>query len=581
MNRIATLLFGMILLSAMGCQQSLVTSEPDSADDNRSFTLNLFQKSLERSIIKDKNTEDIFIQWEHNSFDLNLFYVQGGAIIEGGQLAPTEISADGSSALFDLLIPQEIDINRPFDLFGVIADRVKVKDGKLLVGVDAHTLYNLDENSSNRDNKVPMYFKVSGVTEKSRALEANFQHLGAMAMIVVMNSSEQPFVTSGFSVVPKEVNQAFYLNGSLPFKGNSELPYINLLEPNSEPQLIRSEVVYPVYTLNPGEVSYNAFWFRPLGGAVPEVELQAYDAASKLVIKSTATIPSRKEGLIAGRAYTIFAEWDGQSLKILEDEPFTPLPENQEYIEITTLLNKGEHIFLNVNADIDEKKHVWIDLNNNGKREKGEFVMNFSSNSSQGTTPYLVNSQTIRVYGKVKSLVASNQKISRIDVQSAKSLEVLSISGNNISQLNLSQNSSLKRLLANQSGIEEFTLPKVNNLQEIYLIGNNLPAIELNAPMLYAVEVGGNPNLKDFNLLDPEKHTKLMVVGVNDCNLNKEALEAIYTSLMPPMIQKYYDWMFTIYSYGNPGSSDADFTIATKKNWTVYQTNKDNPDSGN
>lgn len=53
--------------------------------------------------------------------------------------------------------------------------------------------------------------------------------------------------------------------------------------------------------------------------------------------------------------------------------------EKEPKITFTTTKNSGETITLLIDAADEDKKDVWIDLNNNGKRDEGEEVTNFNN----------------------------------------------------------------------------------------------------------------------------------------------------------------------------------------------------------
>jgi hypothetical protein len=569
-------LLGFFLLG--GCSsQEMQTPEEQAPDGDRTFTLSLSGSTGDtRTIVKDLNSNDIVLKWDPDAFVIDLVIDQDGVLTDLGRIAPSIVSPDGLEALMDFTIPQSVDINKPFDLYAIIDKSIKIRDGKLLVPVDAHTMYELTEQSSNKDDYVPMYACIKGVTSQDRELDAEFQHLGAMASIVVKNTSDKPMKLSGLALVPADDAETFYEAGSLPFAGNGDLPYLDLTHPEDPVMMIRSEVTYPLYEVAPGAISYGGFWFRPTKGTSPEVRLAAYDAESRQVILSEETKPARSEMKI-GRAYAVFAEWDGTKLTFLDEEPVTPLPEDQSYIEMTTSLEVGDTIYLNIDAPLDERPNVWVDLNNNGTREHGEFVTTFTDELEQPAIPFKLQSQTFRIYGEFTSLSARRQSLTDIDTSHDNSVQVLFVDGNSFPKLDLSQNKALQRVSAQACGIESVVMPVSYELQEVYLYNNNLKSFTVFGPGLYAFDVSSNPELSSIKMLSP-MYPMLMVVGIDTCNLDKDAIEAVYESLSEPSLPKMYEWMYSITSFDNPGSADADFTIATDKEWTVYQTSANAPD---
>lgn len=569
-------LLGLFLLAGCTSQETQIPEE-QASDGDRTFTLSLSGSTGDtRTIVKDLNSNDIVLKWDTDAFVIDLVIDQDGNMTDLGRIAPSVVSIDRLEALMDFTVPQSVDINKPFDLYAIIDKSIKIRDGKLLVPVDAHTMYELTEQSSNKDDFVPMYACIKGVTSQDRELEAEFQHLGAMASIVVRNTSDKPMKLSGLALIPADEAETFYEAGSLPFAGNGDLPYLDLTHPEDPVTMIRSEVTYPLYEVAPGAISYGGFWFRPTKGTAPEVRLAAYDAESRQVILSDETKPARSEMKI-GHAYAVFAEWDGTKLTLLDEEPVTPLPEDQSYIEMTTSLEVGETIYLNIDAPLNERPNVWIDLNNNGTRERGEFVTAFTDELEESVIPFKLQSQTFRIYGELTSLSARDQSLTDIDTSHGSSVQVLYIDANSFSTLDLSQNKALQRVSAQACGIESVMMPVSYELQEVYLYKNKLKSFTVFGPGLYAFDVSSNPDLASIKMLAPSYMT-LMVVGIDSCNLDKTNIEGVYEKLSEPLFMKQFDWMYSITSYDNPGSADADYTIATDKGWTVFQTSADAPD---
>ena len=576
-----SLLSLLVLLGMAACTADTVgTPEtPDPVQGDRTFTLHVSNptKSGLRAIVKDLNSDDIILKWDKDAFAIHLIYSQEGMLIDGGRIAPSLVTIDGLEALMDFTLPQSVDINKPFDLYAVIGQGVKIRDGKILTRVDAHTMYALTETSSNKDDLAPMYAEIKGITLKDRELEAEFIHLGTMASVVIKNSSDKPFRISGLAMLPKDETKAFYLPGSLPFAGNADLPYLDILDQEAKPVMIRTEVTYPVYDIAPGEISYGGFWFRPTGEECPETVLAAYDTTTREAIRSKQSKPARA-ALEIGKAYALYAEWDGKELKLLDEEPENPLPADQPYIELTTTKAVGETIKLNIDAPMSERINVWVDLNNDGKRERGEYVTSFTDEKRGSVIPFKLGSQTIRIYGEVTALTASKQDITAIDASNHPGLESLTIDENPITKLELGDNKSLQYLSAYDCEIETVRLPFSIGLQEIYLAGNKLKSLMIFAPGMYGFDVSDNPDLSSLKLA-AGSYPMLMVADFNGCNLDKDMIEGVYNKFAAEQsIPKYYDWMYTVHSYDNPGSKDADFMIAVNKGWTVYQTSKDTPD---
>lgn len=142
-----SLLSLLVLLGMAACTADTVgTPEtPDPVQGDRTFTLHVSNpsKSGLRAIVKDLNSDDIILKWDKDAFAIHLIYRQEGMLIDGGRIAPSLVTIDGLEALMDFTLPQSVDINKPFDLYAVIGQGVKIRDGKILTRVDAHTMLSL------------------------------------------------------------------------------------------------------------------------------------------------------------------------------------------------------------------------------------------------------------------------------------------------------------------------------------------------------------------------------------------------------------------------------------------------------
>lgn len=70
----------------------------------------------------------------------------------------------------------------------------------------------------------------------------------------------------------------------------------------------------------------------------------------------------------------------------------------REYIQLTTSKNVGEKITLRIYPKTKESEdNIWIDINNNNKKEQGETVTEFKKEMST----FKLKNKTFRIYGNV------------------------------------------------------------------------------------------------------------------------------------------------------------------------------------
>lgn len=110
----------------------------------------------------------------------------------------------------------------------------------------------------------------------------------------------------------------------------------------------------------------------------------------------------------------------------------------------------GDKISLIIEADQLDEHTVWIDLNNNGKKDANEKVKNFGIFIQgivyDGLNSYIIKSKTITIHGKIRGLYCPDNKLVSLDVLKAKSLKSIDCSRNRLTELDVSKCKKLHRL---------------------------------------------------------------------------------------------------------------------------------------
>ncbi len=229
--------------------------------------------------------------------------------------------------------------------------------------------------------------------------------------------------------------------------------------------------------------------------------------------------------------------------------------ENLSYIEFTTTKSVGDEIELIIEAKEEDKKDVWIDLNYNDKKDKGEDKIIFGEKNGEKikykSGKYILGSQTIRIYGKVTVFSSYRGKITKLDVSNNKYLERLSSIMNKFTSLDLSKNVNLKHLVCNYNKFKILDvsnnkkLEKLNcelgELEELKIGENvNLTEVKCGKNKLSYIDNLGLPNLKKLicsynrlTKLDVSKNSKLEKLNftlnrlIKCVNVNKKQLNLI------------------------------------------------------
>jgi leucine rich repeat domain protein len=202
------------------------------------------------------------------------------------------------------------------------------------------------------------------------------------------------------------------------------------------------------------------------------------------------------------------------------------------YIELTTQKSVGDSIRLFIKADSLQFEKIWIDLNNNGKWDK-KIDKKPVKTEKFNYQYYFIESQTIRIYGQVKKLYASDNKLTAIDISHNPALRTLEIRCNNLPYIK-----HLEHL--EELDLDVHTLPNTNlpNLKKLTAtIGSTAPTIDFKA--FANLEYLSLSFLENLKTLDLSKNTNLKELSIHFCDsiksldLSKNSkLEDLYLSYL-------------------------------------------------
>lgn len=573
-----SLLLSLIILALSACSdRSINTPEETPASDGQTYTLRITAgpSPETRSIIKDRNSKGIILKWNEGMFDLNIAFVQEGKVRL--QRGVEVLETKGEYCTFEVTLPKGIDADKKFDLYGIVAQDILLKNGRLMVGVGARPLYELTKYSNNQDGYVPVYFCTKEVSVFDKEIKADFVHLGSLAVVTLKNSSDKPWRLAGMAVRPADGVTEFYHKGSLPFVGNARIPYLNIMDLTEAPVDYMTAVTYPDVTIAPGETQHLGFWFRANTESTPEVSLVAYNPDGPKEIISTNTLPART-AMQPGRAYNLYAEWSGTELKLVapfDKEPPSDLPT----IKFTLNDVPTEGILLSISPSNQEAESTaWIDLNANGTFDRGEAITEFQYDlRKDNMTLYKPTETTLTIHGDISGFAVSGV--------SNKDKEMI----NWLTSLEVSDNSPLSTLVVYNGQIKSGDLSGLKRLKELEWVANGTETLTLpiNGQTLQSVIVSGNPGLKTIDISTapntimlfleengltsitcPASFKDLWIGSLKGNKLDKLALQSFMLHLNKAG-QKYYNWMYSLDISENPGSADADTSEAAAKGWVI------------
>ena len=230
---------------------------------------------------------------------VNVIMEQNGQLVRANSTAVRDVSTDGKRCHFTLEVPQGIDAQKPIKVYGACGVNVDIKDNQFVVA--AQPIYRAKSQGT-----APLYFKAE-INKFSEFSDVKFEHLGTYEVVHVQNGTraqiavEEARLTAetAWSLGTKDGKGAWYapLTDRVWQDGSANV--------STEAQAIapRSEGVF----IN---------WYIPNGTLVnPRV--------SAKVNGTTVTSTAQKEANVkmqAGRAYHVYALWDGQELHFSEKD---------------------------------------------------------------------------------------------------------------------------------------------------------------------------------------------------------------------------------------------------------------------
>lgn len=474
-----------------GCVDSDVSITHEQADDNRTLTISAAMPGNGTStrVVVYPNGRNLSATWQDTDH-IKLFFVQNQTVVEGEETPIFNRSSNQKEADFKINIPQGINPYQSFEVVGfcgVTGNGVNLIDGKILAD-----LAPIRAQHTNSRITVPVWFKTT--IEAIRADNAvNFSHLGTYEIVHIKNTSNSE-ITLGAAFLKDKGGSDIPSWAHIPYMQGGKVvrPSFNPLTGNVE-NLLTDETHAGNFLgtadtkVAPQANSFALSWYYPKNINLPELELMVIsnDLPNGHAI-STNSKAAKEYSLETERAYHAYGVWDGATLTMTEsDYEVGEAPS----ITLTTSKAPGETITLRVNASHSDV--VWIDLNNNGVKDEGEGITGFSMYRDLN---YEVESQTIRLYGKVTYLYAFNNELTALDVTKNPYLETLESNMNQLTEIDLSNNIALKQLVLTMNQLTEVDLTNNVALENVQVEINQLTELDVtHNPTLNKLGVASNP----------------------------------------------------------------------------------------
>lgn len=327
-----------------------VTVSAAMPSDNSSTRISLHESEGSLTLSPKWDADDV----------IKLIFVQDDIKVVGESAKVYNISEDGKQCSFNLTLPEDIEITKPFTLY-TFADipgfGVKIENGEILADISPIRMKTIDEMP------VPVWSKTDISSFVSDDINLTYKNLGAYEVIQVKNGSSSNLNLTECQLIPHSESSAlWYYSESANIKPafKPETGKITDYEYySSEGSRIR---------IASGETETILSWYVPNGENIPELSLKLDDKTS---YKSK---EGKDFGMQAGRAYYIYAVWDDYGLFMTDDDYVVPelTPEEQEELELEAIIKVQEEIAPIANAALES---------DNPEEELQKVVEQFKDNS--------------------------------------------------------------------------------------------------------------------------------------------------------------------------------------------------------
>ena len=308
------------LLIIAGCTKNEIDIEqpnPEAEGHTLVITASMPDESPQTrlSLEKEAGSLDIIVKWKANDV-INFFFKQGGTTLLQGTpvtLASQNISEDGKKATFTITVPTgpgAIDLGNPFTIYALhgapfVLDQ---PNGKINVNVSPVGFNKLTELID-----VPISGELT-VNSSGDPVSIQFNHLGVLQCLNFKNSSGSDFV-----ITPTLTNEGGTTWYHMPAGGN--VPYYDLIgkavaNPAGAPPAAGT------VTISGNSTEQLAQWVMPKDVNTPEIKLNAQASGGTNYVSDNSK-PARSSAMQTGRAYHLYALWNGSKL-YFTDNTFTP-----------------------------------------------------------------------------------------------------------------------------------------------------------------------------------------------------------------------------------------------------------------
>lgn len=292
MKKINISIYGLLLLLLA----SACTEDFFSTNNNRKIevTAALPGSETRGSLDLADASLNLIAKWNDND-EIQVFIKQGNKVYKSPMPSNVyDITDEGKKCTFGFELPQEVNLNEPYTIFGLCDLEGTISEGTL--SADCQLRRKLCELPTSAFT--PMWFMIEGGPQ---SVVANFRHIETYEVLHVKNDTPVGvmFRHRGF-----DTNRRWY-------RYNAEIPLPDDYAPNQS-VLETNEVSSTAAFIGAGQTGHVLSCYVPTGEKINEAKLLATIDGQNVVSSNTL---SSSVQIQRGHAYHMYATWDGTELK--------------------------------------------------------------------------------------------------------------------------------------------------------------------------------------------------------------------------------------------------------------------------
>lgn len=171
-----------------------------------------------------------------------------------------------------------------------------------------------------------------------------------------------------------------------------------------------------------------------------------------------------------------------------------------------TVAPESRTLSLSIDASVQARANVWIDLDGDGLRSK-DGVEDIKVFNRYQDYSFAAGLNTVTLHGDITYFAAADNKLTAIDVSGSQSLLTLNIPMNRLTTLDVSKNRVLERLDCSGNELSTLNVSGNSALLSLWCANNSLKGLDVSGnAKLFMLDCSGNR----LETLDTSKNSQLM-----------------------------------------------------------------------